>query len=278
MINFIKTQKQKFLKILITIMRVIKALGLKIRNSRRGRPKKFKLSHIIACFVYKVKNKISSFRELEYKINEDDEFKKAIGIEKSPDYSYFSKWAKIIEEKYIEAIARILVKEIEPQVKVCAVDSTSLRSCKSNKEAKFGVCVRLGFYKGYKLHLVATVGDEVIPIAWLLICTNVHDSKVIELLYEAKIFGLEVMLADAGYISRKWFEVANRLGIKFVAAVNKRNIRDYRNVRNILRAGNIKFLESEEGKRVYKQRTKIERLFGKLKVKYNAETSKAERF
>ena len=83
MTNFIKTQKQKLLKILMTVEKVIKAMGLKIKSSRSKRPKKFKLSHIIACFVYKVKNKINSFRELEYKINEDEEFKKAIGIEKS---------------------------------------------------------------------------------------------------------------------------------------------------------------------------------------------------
>ncbi len=91
MTNFIKTQKQKFLKIRMTIEKVIKALGLRIKSSRRGRPKKFKLSRIIACFVYKFKNKINSFRELEYRINEDGEFKKAIGIEKSPDHTYFSK-------------------------------------------------------------------------------------------------------------------------------------------------------------------------------------------
>jgi len=60
MTNFIKTQKQKFLKILMTIEKVIKALVLKIKSSRRGRPKKFKLSHIIAFFVYKVKNKIKT--------------------------------------------------------------------------------------------------------------------------------------------------------------------------------------------------------------------------
>lgn len=49
-----------------------------------------------------------NFRELEYRINEDEEFKKVIGIKKSPDHSYFSKWAKVIEEEYIEGIARIL--------------------------------------------------------------------------------------------------------------------------------------------------------------------------
>lgn len=256
---------------LMTIEKVIKALGLKIKSSRSKRPKKFKLSHIIACFVYKVKNKINSFRELEYKINEDEEFKKAIGIEKSPDHTYFSKWAKVIEEEYIEGIARILVREIDPQTKVCAIDSTPLRSSRGDKEAEVGVCVSLGFYNGYKLHVLATVESEVIPIVWWLTCANIHDSKVVELLYEAKIFGPEVILADAGYDCAKWFEVSDRLGMKFVAAVNKRNSKDFSNVKNILRIKNMEFLRSEEGQKLYKQRTKIERLFGKLKGEYNLE-------
>ena len=80
-----------------------------------------------------------------------------------------------------------------------------------------------------------------------------------------------MILADAGYDCVKWFEVADKLEIKFVAAVNKRNSKDFGNVKNILRIKNIEFLGSEEGQRLYKQRTKIERLFGKLKGEYNLE-------
>ncbi len=65
--------------------------------------------------------------------------------------------------------------------------------------------------------------------------------------------------------------MADRLGIKFVAGINKRNSKDFNNVKNILRAKNIEFLRSKEGQRLYKQRIKIERLFGKLKGEYNLE-------
>jgi len=50
------------------------------KNSKRGRPKKFSLFQIIACLFYKVKRGIASF--IEYRINQDTEFKKSIGIEK----------------------------------------------------------------------------------------------------------------------------------------------------------------------------------------------------
>ena len=47
MTNFIKTQNQKFLiKVFMTIEKVIKALGLKIKSNKRRGLKKFKLSHI----------------------------------------------------------------------------------------------------------------------------------------------------------------------------------------------------------------------------------------
>ncbi|ACM59466.1 hypothetical protein B0S90_0595 [Caldicellulosiruptor bescii] len=50
MTNFIKTQNQKFLiKVFMTIEKVIKALGLKIKSNKRRGLKKFKLSHI--CLV-----------------------------------------------------------------------------------------------------------------------------------------------------------------------------------------------------------------------------------
>jgi len=62
-----------------------------------------------------------------------------------------------------------------------------------------------------------------------------------------KIFGPEVILADAGYDCAKWFEVSDRLGIKFVAAVNKRNSKDFSNVKNILRIKNILTLSVRRG-------------------------------
>jgi len=46
--------------------------------------------------------------------------------------------------------------------------------------------------------------------------------------------------------------IANRLEIKFVAGVNRRNMRNEGNVKNRFRAENIKFLGTEEGKKLYK--------------------------
>ncbi|WP_333782303.1 MULTISPECIES: transposase [Caldicellulosiruptor] len=72
--------------------------------------------------------------------------------------------------------------------------------------------------------------------------------------------------------------MANKLKVKFVAGINKRNMKNKNNVSNSFRSKNIRFLETEEGKKLYKQRTKIERLFSKLKGEYNPENVRLKEF
>ena len=67
----IKAQNKKFLKLLFVVKKVAEALSRRIKHNRRGRSRKFNLFQIIACLVYKVKKGIKSFRELEYRINQD---------------------------------------------------------------------------------------------------------------------------------------------------------------------------------------------------------------
>jgi len=95
---------------------------------------------------------------------------------------------------------------------------------------------------------------------------------------EAWGFGCEIVLADAGYDCSRWFNIANELKVKFVAGINKRNMKDKNNVKNVFRRNNIRFLETEEGKKLYKHRTKIERLFSKLKGEYNLENVRLRGF
>ncbi len=114
--------------------------------------------------VYKVKKGIKSFRELEYRINQNKEFKQVVGIEESPDYSYFAKLSRKIEEEYMQDIKDVLIAEIEPDMSIVIVDSTPLRSAKNDSEAKIGIHITIGFYRGYKLHLLCTGKEEVIPL------------------------------------------------------------------------------------------------------------------
>lgn len=153
-----------------------------------------------------------------------------------------------------------------------------MRSCKNDREAKIGICTALGFYKGYKLHLLVTGKDEIIPLAWEISLASVHDNQKIELLYRSWSYASDILIADAGYDSERWYEKARRLGIELVTGVNKRNMKNKGNVRSEFRAKNIKYLETEEGKRIYKKRAMIERFFSKLKGEYKSEEHEIERF
>ncbi len=55
-------------------------------------------------------------------------------------------------------------------------------------------------------------------------------------------------------------------------------MKDINNVSNSFRSKNIRFLETEKGKKLYRQRTKIERLLSKLKGEYNLENVRLKEF
>ena len=104
---------------------------------------------------------------------------------------YFNSLAKLsrkIEEEYMQDIREILIAEIEPDIGIAIVDSTPLRSAKNDSEAKIGIHITIGFYRGYKLHLLCTGKEEVIPLFWILTGANEHDSRQEELL--ARSMGL----------------------------------------------------------------------------------------
>ncbi len=55
-------------------------------------------------------------------------------------------------------------------------------------------------------------------------------------------------------------------------------MKDINNVSNSFKSKNIRFLETEEGKKLYRQRTKIERLLSKLKGENNLENVRLKGF
>jgi len=85
-------------------------------------------------------------------------------MEESPNYSYFAKLLRKIEEKYMQDIREILIAEIEPDISIAIVDSTPLRSAKNDSEAKIDIHITIGFFRGYKLHLLCAGKEEVIPL------------------------------------------------------------------------------------------------------------------
>lgn len=257
----------------INIYKIVKYAILKLNINipyQRGRKHKYSDLQIILCLIYRIKNSIFSFRELEYRLKRDNEFCNIIGLQEIPDYSTLSIRARKIEFNIFNAVYAMLIKMINPNTRLCAIDSTPLRSSRYDKEAKIGKGTRLGMYKGYKLHCLASVTDSIIPLAFTITTANIYDSKIKSLLYEATMYEPFLILADAAYDSNEWFSICESLHIKLLADINIRKAKSIE-VFNEIRYQNALFKKSIIGEKLYKNRLKIEQLFSILKGQYHIE-------
>lgn len=236
----------------------------------KGRPRKYSDQQMVACMLYGVKNSIFSLRELEYRIKQDYIFKSIIQLNEVPDYSTFSLRAKSLEQHLYYGIYAMFVELIDPETRLCAIDGTALRSSKYDSEAKSGKGTRLGYFKGYKFHCIATVTDIIIPLVFDLTTANVYDNQVSNLLYEAKIYNPFLILADAAYDSSEWFEIASDLEFNLLTDINMRKAKSIESFAD-KRYENALFMQSPIGLKLYKNRLKIEQLFSVLKGLYNLE-------
>ncbi|GAA0077602.1 hypothetical protein UT300005_19800 [Clostridium sp. CTA-5] len=73
-----------------------------------------------------------------------------------PDYSTFSLRAKCLEKHIYWGIYAMFIELINLGTRVCAINRTALRSSKYDSEAESRNGILLGYYKGYKLHCIAT--------------------------------------------------------------------------------------------------------------------------
>lgn len=239
-------------------------------QNTKGRPRKYSDQQIVCCMLYGVKNSIFSLRELEYRIKQDHIFKSIIEIDDVPDYSTFSLRAKQLEKHIYYGVYAMLIELIDPETRLCAIDATALRSSQYDSEAKSGKGTRLGYFKGYKLHCIATITDTIIPLVFDLTTANVYDNQLSDLLYEAKIFNPFLILSDAAYDSSEWFEIAADLEFNLLTDINMRKAKSIESFTG-KRYENALFIQSPIGLNLYKNRLKIEQLFSVLKGLYNLE-------
>lgn len=259
-----------FSKIFDTINKIFGIIK-KDKPKAKGRPRKYTDEQIVACMIYQVKYSIFSLRELEWRIKQDATFKAIIGLKDVPDYTTLSIRINSIEKHIFYGIFNITVALIDPSLRLCAIDSTALRSSNYDSEAQYGVGSRLGTYKGYKLHLAASADDIYIPIAFAVTTAEVYDNQVSDILYDIKTFNPFLILADAAYDDTEWFKKAKSLEINLLTDINMRRANSIESFRDQERYKNALFLESPIGQRLYRNRISIEQLFSTLKGLYNLE-------
>ncbi|SUY48509.1 transposase, IS4 family protein [Clostridium putrefaciens] len=207
---------------------------------------------------------------MESIIKQDYVFQSIINLKQLPDYSTFSLRAKCLEKHIYYGIYAMFVELINPETRLCAIDGTALISSKYDSEAKYGKVTRLCYYKGYKLHCIATITDIIMPLVFDLTTANVYDNQVLDLLYESKTYNSFLIIADAAYDDKKWFGIVNEIDINLLTDVNMRRSKNIESFVDV-RYENALFIQSPIEIRLYKNRLKIEQLFSVLKGLYNLE-------
>lgn len=144
--------------------------------------------------------------------------------------------------------------------KIKIADSTKLEVCKIKREFTHRVAKSIarkskstmGWFYGFKLHLVC---NELMQILGLKITPgNTDDRKGLDMMWN-KIFG--IIIADAGYLGKNWFEKGMRLGKHLFTAVK----------------ANMKKIMTSAQHQLLNLRQRIESIFSVLKVRLGLETS-----
>jgi transposase len=121
---------------------------------------------------------------------------------------------------YLEAVRKYCKQGVSLQF----ADATALPVCKIKREFSHKVAKALatkskgtmGWYYGFKLHLVCDIHGQI--LAWRITTATIDDRKGLSLVWE-ELTGM--IVADAGYLGSNWQEAAADLGLKLMAGAKK---------------------------------------------------------
>lgn len=245
---------------------------LEPEKPRKGRPDRFQDVQIMKCVVYQIHYRIVSFRELEWKLKRDYWTLRAIGLTEVPDHTTFCRRIKRLEEQVFGTLYQQILFQIDPKTRVCYWDSTALRSSRYDQDAEKSKGTRLGWYYGYKLHII--VSEDWIPLNWDIAPAGFYDNRFPELLHGLNAHDVFFLLADAAYDDQKLFARSDQLGIHLVTQVNMRNASSSEGFTNERRRQNAYYVKHGLGKKLLAQRNGIERFFSVLKSRYGVEQTR----
>lgn len=234
-----------------------------------GKPREYSLGGILALIIFSARNPSSSFRRIVKFLNSDKYLLEVLNFKKIPHFSVIFKTYKKYLQENISLYTFKIGHSLNSGIKEFYLDSSSLISSKHDSSAKWGISTRHDWYKGYKLHMLCSSCD--IPISFSISTANIHDSKCNNLLRKiARDYPNSTVFADKGYDSDNLISYANSLGISLICPLNTRNTKKFKPSNlSKLRLRNYEILSSTKGKKIYKKRWEIERLFGNLKENYN---------
>lgn len=239
------------------------------QRTGRGRRPVFSHLQILKCVVYQVFYRIIGFRELEWRLRLDPIACSFIGLSTVPDHSTLSRRINQLEETLYYHLFQAILSCLLPDTRLCYWDSTALRSTPYDQDSDVGKSTRLGCFRGYKCH--AIVSHDLIPLVWDVLPASFYDNQADYLLHHLEEHDIFLLLADAAYDDQKLFALAKEKGLRLVTNVNPRRATSPDQVTNRDRRENWMYAASALGKKMLRNRTKVEHLFALLKERYSLE-------
>jgi hypothetical protein len=219
--------------------------------------------------VYQVFYKVTGFRELEWRLSLVPIACRIIGLATVPDHGTLSRRMGQLEETLYSRLSFAILSFLLPDTRLCYWDSTALRSTPYDQDSDVGKSTRLGSFRGYKCHMI--VSHDLIPLVWDILPASFYDNQADFLLHHLEEYEIFLLLADAAYDDQRLFALAKEKGFRLATNVNPRRATSPEQVTNQDRKENWIYAEGALGKRMLRNRSRVEHLFSLLKERYSLE-------
>lgn len=260
------------------------AVILRTRYSSTRRRPPYPPEAMLKALIYQRLKQIPSWRKLSSSIKADASLMTQLGFQRPPTYSCFSRFTKRVGAESFRRIFDELVRRLRHLIPdlgtVVAVDATLVKGYskprrkgmpKTDPDADWGFSgEKQGkpmYTYGYKLQVISDSSRE-IPISFLVESANRNENRLFLPHLKAMLASgtkPDVLVADAGYDSRRNTIGLIREGIRPILALNPRGKKGVKRFRR--KADYLLPIarHSDEWDRYYAMRSAAERVFSRLK-------------
>ena len=254
----------------------------------RGRPYVYSPTVILKCFIVRIWFRLDSNRALHEYLATDIPYNKKVmkvcGLSRIPSRRTFDRRLASISndiKNRITIMGELFVHDKIIDTCVLSTDCTLIKAKgyvwhKSSMtegvvprsgidtDAMWGFSHTKGWIFGYKLHMVASTGSIIVPLAADFTTANIPDNQMYNVLAAslpiAIIKKMLYMSADPGYDDHELYDLSTDMGFRLVCPVQR-----YKNTPEE-RIKLIEFYESNVGQIIYSLRSiSIEPLIGHIK-------------
>jgi len=257
-------------------------------GGRCGRPYVYSPTVILRCFIVRIWFRLDSNRALHEYLAIDLSYNKKImkgcGLSRVPSRRTFDRRLVTISndiKNRIITMGELFVREKIIDPSILSIDSTLIKakghvwhksSMKKkvvprsgiDTDARWGFSHTKGWIFGYKLHMVASTGSIIVPLAADFTTANIPDNQIYSILTASLpvtiIRRTLFMSADPGYDDHELYDLSTDMGFRLVCPILR-----YKNT-PADRIKLIEFYESNIGQAIYSLRgISIEPLIGNIK-------------